>query len=216
LNGCQSRFLILDFSNIPRVEVWQIGNEGGFLAAPVNLTADHSNRLLMGLAESADLIVDFTHVPQGNFVLGNVGPDEPFAGGVPSVDFDASDSNSTGQVLEFRVGPALGFDPTTPLRFLTLPPITPLPSETFARRLALLEKGEVIPEIGFDGPTEALLGNVDENGMQCIRCGLAKSAKTRVWGATEVWEFFNLTADAHPVHIHEVVFEVVNREGASA
>ena len=31
LNGCQSRFLILDFSNIPGVEVWQIGNEGGFL-----------------------------------------------------------------------------------------------------------------------------------------------------------------------------------------
>ena len=33
LNGCQSRFLILDFSQIPGVEVWQIGNEGGFLAA---------------------------------------------------------------------------------------------------------------------------------------------------------------------------------------
>ena len=34
LNGCQSRFLILDFSADPGVEVWQIGNEGGFLAAP--------------------------------------------------------------------------------------------------------------------------------------------------------------------------------------
>ena len=38
LNGCDSRFLILDFANIPGVEVWQIGNEGGFLAAPVNMT----------------------------------------------------------------------------------------------------------------------------------------------------------------------------------
>ena len=28
LNGCQSRFLILDFDAIPGVEVWQIGNEG--------------------------------------------------------------------------------------------------------------------------------------------------------------------------------------------
>jgi FtsP/CotA-like multicopper oxidase with cupredoxin domain len=27
LNGCQSRFLILNFSSIPGVEVWQIGNE---------------------------------------------------------------------------------------------------------------------------------------------------------------------------------------------
>ena len=78
LNGCQSRFLILDFNQIPGVEVWQIGNEGGFLAAPVNLTATNGNRLLMALAERADLIVDFTNVPVGNYVLANVGPDEPF------------------------------------------------------------------------------------------------------------------------------------------
>ncbi len=108
LNGCQSRFLILDFANIPGVEVWQIGNEGGFLAAPVNLTADHGNRLLMGLAERADVIVDFTNVPVGNYVLGNVGPDEPFGGGVPGVDFDPADPDSTGQVMQFRVVPAVG------------------------------------------------------------------------------------------------------------
>src|SRR4030095_3330580 len=54
LNGCQSRFLILDFSEIPGVEVWQIGNEGGFLAAPVNLTAVNENRLLLGPADRAD------------------------------------------------------------------------------------------------------------------------------------------------------------------
>jgi FtsP/CotA-like multicopper oxidase with cupredoxin domain len=89
LNGCQSRFLILDFSAIINAggEVWQIGNEGGFLAAPVDLstlTGDSGpNRLLMGLAERADVIVDFTNVPVGNYVLGNAGPDEPFGGGVP-------------------------------------------------------------------------------------------------------------------------------------
>ena len=83
LNGCQSRFLILDFGNIPGVKVWQIGNEGGFLATPVNLTAVNDNHLLMGLAERADVIVDFTDVPVGSYVLGNLGPDEPFGGGVP-------------------------------------------------------------------------------------------------------------------------------------
>jgi FtsP/CotA-like multicopper oxidase with cupredoxin domain len=31
-------------------------------------------------------------------------------------------------------------------------------------------------------------------------------------GDTEVWEFYNFTADAHPMHLHEVTFEVVNRE----
>ncbi len=108
LNGCQSRFLILDFGNIPGVEVWQIGNEGGFLPAPVNLTADHGNRLLMGLAERADVIVDFTNVPVGNYVLGNVGPDEPFGGGEPDEDFDLADPDTTGQIMQFRVVPARG------------------------------------------------------------------------------------------------------------
>jgi FtsP/CotA-like multicopper oxidase with cupredoxin domain len=31
-------------------------------------------------------------------------------------------------------------------------------------------------------------------------------------GATEIWEFYNATADAHPMHVHEVLFEVVNRQ----
>ena len=212
LNGCQSRFLILDFSQIPGVEVWQIGNDGGFLAAPVNLTADHENRLLMGLAERADLIVDFTHVPQGDFVLTNVGPDEPFGGGVPDVDFDPADANSTGQVLEFRVRPAADHDPTTPPQFLILPPITPLPTETSTRPLALLEEGEVIPEIGFDGPVAALLGHVDENGNAVARMWADEVSENPALGATEMWEFFNFTADAHPMHVHEVAFEVVNRE----
>jgi FtsP/CotA-like multicopper oxidase with cupredoxin domain len=32
-------------------------------------------------------------------------------------------------------------------------------------------------------------------------------------GVTEVWEMYNTTGDAHPMHVHEVTFEVVNREG---
>ena len=32
-------------------------------------------------------------------------------------------------------------------------------------------------------------------------------------GATEVWAIHNFTADAHPIHIHLVMFEVVEREG---
>ena len=51
--------------SIPGVEVWQIGNEGGFLAAPVNLTATTATGSCMGPAERADLIVDFTNVPVG-------------------------------------------------------------------------------------------------------------------------------------------------------
>jgi FtsP/CotA-like multicopper oxidase with cupredoxin domain len=208
LNGCQSRFLILDFSNIPGVEVWQIGNEGGFLAAPVNITADHGNRLLMGLAERADVIVDFTNVSVGSHVLGNVGPDEPFGGGVPGEDFDAADPGSTGQVMEFRVVPAVAPDPTTPPQFLTLPAITPLPTETVTRPLALIE---MMSEV-HDGPSEAVLGVVDEEGFGVTKEWMAAVTENPSVGDTEVWEFYNFTADAHPMHVHEVTFEVVNRQ----
>jgi FtsP/CotA-like multicopper oxidase with cupredoxin domain len=215
LNGCQSRFLILDFNQIPGVEVWAIGNEGGFLSAPVNLTATNGNRLLMALAERADLIVDFTNVPVGNYVLGNVGPDEPFGGGIPGVDFDPSDLESTGQVMQFNVVPAAAPDPTTPPQFLQLPVLAPLPPEDNTRALALIEASA----IGFDaqgnevdGPVEALLGVVSA-GVAVEKLWMDPVTDNPVVGDTEVWEFYNTTADAHPMHIHEVAFEVVNREG---
>ena len=170
LNGCQSRFLILDFANIPGVEVWQIGNEGGFLAAPVNLTTDHGNRLLMGLAERADLIVDFTNVPVGNYVLGNVGPDEPFGGGEPGgtprwLRYRRSRQHRPGAAVPRRAG--CGPRPDHAAAVPRPPGHHPLAGGT-TRPLALIEKSD----IGFDadgnevdGPVEALLGTV-ANGVR--------------------------------------------------
>jgi spore coat protein A, manganese oxidase len=208
LNGCQSRFLILDFNEIPGVEVWQIGNEGGFLPAPVNLTADNGNRLLMALAERADLIVDFTNVPVGQHILRNIGPDEPFGGGEPPGDFDAADPDSTGQIMAFNVVPAVAPDPTTPPQYLVLPPITPLPAASATRPLALLEKASDF----WDGPAEALLGVVDSDGNPTEKMWAEAITENPSVGDTEVWEFHNFTADAHPMHIHEVAFQVVNRQ----
>jgi FtsP/CotA-like multicopper oxidase with cupredoxin domain len=208
LNGCDSRFLILDFSQIPGVEVWQIGNEGGFLAAPVNLTADNGNKLLMALAERADMIVDFTNVPLGAYVLANIGPDDPFGGGEPPDDFDVSDPNTTGQVMAFNVVPIVGTDPSTPPQFLELPGITPLPVEDRTRPLALVEIGSEV----WDGPAEAMLGVVDGDGMPMHKMWAEPISENPAVGDTELWEFFNFTADAHPMHVHEVVFEVVNRQ----
>jgi FtsP/CotA-like multicopper oxidase with cupredoxin domain len=213
LNGCDARFLILDFANIPGVEVWMIGNEGGFLAAPVNMTAVNGNKILLSPAERADVIVDFTNVPVGNYVLGNVGPDEPFGGGVPGVDFPVADPSTTGQVLQFRVGPALAPDPTTPPMFLTLPAITPLAGGT-ARPVALLEEMSMY---FADAPAETLLGTVagDPNtglGTWTPQMWSDPITENPAVGAVEVWEFYNGTADAHPMHVHEVLFEVVDRQ----
>src|SRR3990172_1004108 len=207
LNGCQSRFLILDFNNITGVEVWQIGNEGGFLNVPVNITANHGNRLLMGLAERADVIVDFTNVPVGQHILTNVGPDEPFGGGTPGVDFDPADPGSTGQIMAFNVVPAVAPDPTTPPMYLQLPAIAPLPAPATTRPLALLEEMSMY----WDGPAAAMLGTVDA-GNAMHKMWADPISENPAVGDTEVWEFYNFTADAHPMHVHEVTFEVVNRQ----
>ena len=208
LNGCQSRFLILDFAQIPGVEVWDIGNEGGFLAAPVNLTADHDNRLLLGLAERADLVVDFTHVPVGSYVLGNLGPDEPFGGGEPGEEFEVAERESTGQVLQFRVVPATEPDPTTPPQFLVLPALTPIAAEKRTRQLALAE----MMSTSWDGPAAAMLGEVDAGGMPTPREWADPVTENPGVGDTEVWELHNFTADAHPIHVHETTFEVLGRQ----
>jgi FtsP/CotA-like multicopper oxidase with cupredoxin domain len=220
LNGCQSRFLILDFAGIPGVDVWQIGNEGGLLSAPLDVTKTGANRILLGPAERADVIVDFTKVPVGRYELGNLGPDEPFGGGAPGVDFEPADPDSTGRVLQFRVVPSATPDPTTPPSHLVLPPITPLPQESLSRPLALIERsgtgegeaGEPPEPTEIEGPVEALLGTVVD-GRPVSRPWADAVTENPALGSTEVWEFYNTTADAHPMHVHETVFQVVNREG---
>ena len=211
LNGCQSRFLILDFSAISGVDVWVIGNDGGFLTTPAHLTA---NRLLMAPAERYDIIVDFGGVAPGNYVLGNVGPDEPFGGGEPDMDFGKADPATTGQVMEFRVAAAAAPDTTTPPQFLVLPALPALPAATVTRPLAMLERESAY----YPGsPAQALLGtlagdpNVAPAGWTA-HLFMEGVTENPAVGATEVWEFYNATADAHPIHVHEIAFEVVNRQ----
>jgi FtsP/CotA-like multicopper oxidase with cupredoxin domain len=162
----------------------------------------------MGLAERADLIVDFSNVPLGSYVLGNIGPDEPFGGGEPPDNFDLADAATTGQIMQFRVVSAVSPDPTTPPIFLQLPAIAPLPEPVRVRRLALLEEMSMV----WDGPAAALLGNLDETGTPIHQMWADSVTENPAVGDTEIWEFYNLTADAHPMHVHEVTFEVINRE----
>ncbi len=68
-----------------------------------------------------------------------------------------------------------------------------------------------------DAPAEALLGTVagDPNvapGVWTKRMWMDPITENPAIGATELWEIYNATADAHPMHVHEVVFEVVNRQ----
>lgn len=212
LNGCNSRFLILKIVASPlasrpanpTLPFWQIGSDGGFLPAPVML-----GQLLMAPAERADVIVDFTGLPAGTALyLINEGPDEPFGGGIPGTDFPAADPQTTGQVMRFVVVPLEGEDRSKDPARLTLPAFKALPSATRTRRVSLNEEMSVY----FDGPIAAFLGTVDASGTPTPRRWMDPITENPALGATEVWEMYNFTADAHPIHIHEVQFQVVNRQ----
>jgi spore coat protein A, manganese oxidase len=204
LNGCNSRFLILRLGN--GLPFWQIGAEGGFLPEPIEL-----DELLLSPAERADVIVDFTNVPAGTeVVLSNLAPDEPFGGGVPGVDFPPADPATTGQVMLFRVVPRVGHDTSTPPHRLELPRLERLPRESRTRRVSLNEvDSDVLPEVG---PESALLGTVAADGTGRVRDWDDRITENPDVGDTEVWEMFNFTEDAHPIHIHEVQFEVLSRQ----
>jgi spore coat protein A len=133
----------------------------------------------------------------------------------PGTDFEPADPATTGQVMQFNVVPAAAPDPTTPPQFLVLPAAPPLPAATMTRQLALIEKmGEGVDANGgaVEGPVEALLGTV-AGGVWTERKWMETVTENPAAGATEVWEIYNTTGDAHPMHVHEVAFEVVNREG---
>ncbi|WP_225755737.1 multicopper oxidase family protein [Actinotalea sp. Marseille-Q4924] len=206
LNGCNSRFLILDFSGIPGAQVSQIGTEGGFLAVPVDLTAT-GGRLLLAPAERADVVLDLTNVPTGSYELLNVGPDEPFGGGVPGVDFDEADPLSTGRVLRLDVVPALTADASTPVQFLQLPAIASV-VPVVTRSLALVEEMSMDYP---DTPIAAVLATVTGNTWT-TRAWADVVTENPAVGVAEMWEIYNTTADAHPIHIHEALFQVVDRQ----
>ena len=125
-----------------------------------------------------------------------------------------ADPATTGQIMQFNVVPALAPDPTTPPRFLQLPAITPLPAASVTRPLALIEE---MSQFAEDAPVEALLGTVsgDPNTSAGTWVPFAWEdavSENPAPGATEVWEFYNATGDAHPIHVHEIAFEVVDRQ----
>jgi spore coat protein A, manganese oxidase len=222
LNGCNARTVMLGLGGDAQVPFWRIGADGGFIAAPVQ-----QNQLLLMPAERADVIVDFTGLAGKTLEMTNVAPDSPFGGGTPGVDFDPSDPNTTGQVMQFKVVAAVGPDPSTPPASLILPAIQSLGRPGVVRRVSLNELESSTVKFSTDangnqvldcasgvpfGPEIGLLGTADANGAPMPMMWSDPVTETPIRNQTELWEIYNYTEDAHPVHLHQTMFQVVERE----
>jgi spore coat protein A, manganese oxidase len=187
----------------PAAQFIAIGADGGFLPAPARL-----DRVTLAVAERLDVIVDFSRFPVGTqLFLINEGPDEPFGGGEPGTDFMVADPTTTGQVMKFVVTASTSAEASVAAEQLTLPAPEGLGAASRTRKLSLNE----LADPTFDAPTAGMLGTLTAAGEPAPLPWMAEVTEDPALGATEIWELHNFTEDAHPIHLHLVQFEVLDR-----
>ena len=116
-------------------------------------------------------------------------------GGLPNVPAVPSCS-ATITTNCMPANPTLQVDPS----FVDIRPPVPFPAGTVVRQVYLNER--------IDGVTLAPLG-MQLNGVPFEY----KVTETPKLGSREVWQFVNLTVDAHPMHPHLVKHQIVARQG---
>jgi spore coat protein A, manganese oxidase len=221
LNGTDSRFMILrlrptdinattlDGAGAP-MPFTVIGSDQGFVPQAAQV-----DELLIGPGERYDVLVDFAQAPFGTRVIvENIAGDSPFGGHLPDAD-DLFPNRQTDRVMAFDV--VVPKDHTVPDRVPASSfPHTPVPAATKTRRLALFEGsdefGRLQPMLGTAEPVLDMDGNLQEGSLTFHD----PITENPALGATEEWEIYNATGDAHPIHVHLVHFEVINRESFTA
>ncbi|UCE87149.1 MAG: multicopper oxidase domain-containing protein, partial [Deltaproteobacteria bacterium] len=194
LNGSTSRTyrLALD-SGAPFV---QIGAEGGLLPVPQTL-----NEILLGSGERADVVIDFApYAPGTEILLTNSAP-APFPGdaGVGVIP----------NIMKFVVGSVAGHTDPLPATLRPLQVLDEADASVF--REFHLEKATI--QNGCS-PFEWLIRSIDVS--QCDVPGNDSHwhdiCEKPLLDETEVWTFVNRSGMTHPMHLHLVMFQVLDRQ----
>jgi FtsP/CotA-like multicopper oxidase with cupredoxin domain len=197
-NGSNSRFYHLRLSQRSRARrFWQIGSDGGLLNAPVPLT-----ELLLGPGERADLLIDFREMSAGSRLVLTNDARTPFPSGPVSV---ADGAVPLPHLMTFSVIGARGCDLPVP-RTLRRRPIAPLTKAPLARTRNM----SLVEVLDPDGIPQTALLNNREFGSDDYRGTPMRN------GTVEQWNLINTTGDAHPIHLHYVQFQVLERQSFSA
>jgi spore coat protein A len=199
LNGSDSRFYVLKLENTTNggyKPFMQIGSDNGFLPYPVTM-----NEFLISPGERFDMIFDFTGMAGKTFTLKNFGPDEPFKG-IPQ---DEADPSTTGLIMRFNVNQDLSNVPNASVNVNTSlrPPIPTLYPNGPTRKLVLFEGRDEFCRL------RPMLGTVDDGSLLWDETITENPQINK----TEIWEIYNATEDAHPIHLHLVSFQIMNRQG---
>ncbi len=193
LDGSNARFYnfyLINQTDGSAYPFYQIGTDGGYLAAPVQMM-----NITFAPGERTDVLIDFSQFPVGTQLIFNNSAAAPYPMGDPA-NFDPT---TTGIIMQFTVtGESAADEPfTLPA---TLSPIVPPPNLASAglNRTLTLKELE-----GINGPLEVTL-----NGQKWG----ADISELPALGTTEDWWIVDLTPDAHPIHTHLTQFQLISRE----
>jgi spore coat protein A len=113
--------------------------------------------------------------------------------------------------MQFNVNKRLKVNPGLPKATVSAgdilrDPITPLVADNpEPRKLGLFEGSDEY------GRLQPLLGGVIEGNIESLTWNDAITENPDL-NATEEWEVYNFTGDAHPVHLHLVAFQIIDRQ----
>ncbi|GEJ58960.1 multicopper oxidase family protein [Anaeromyxobacter diazotrophicus] len=207
-NGADSRFFNLWLEEagvgpLPGLFMQQVGAEAGFLPETVDIGGGPGpGGLLLAPGERADVVVDFSGFAGKSITLRNDAP-APF----PNGDDHNFNANTVGKVMQFRVvKPLAGADtsavPAAPL------PVAPLPAPDHQRVVDLQELQDVYDILDpTQSPSVIPRHELRLNGLR-FADPVTEQPKL---GTVEDWWIVNTTVDMHPMHLHLVTFEVVEK-----
>jgi FtsP/CotA-like multicopper oxidase with cupredoxin domain len=235
LNGCDSRFLAAQFFEVPLgatdfseatgpLPFTVIGSDQGLASAPTTV-----DTLLMETGSRYDVIFDFKTVSYGKrVIMRNLGGDDPFGGGILMPE-DPRAFPEMELIMAFDV--VLPLDTAVPDVSPTLPAVAAIVpgTPTRVRKVALFEGtdefGRLQPLLGTAEPATDYAGTPVywPSTPEYLSVGLigqmegsiawhSPTTENPALGSTEEWEVWNVTGDAHPVHLHLVHFEVIGRQ----
>ncbi len=228
VNGSDSRFYVLQLDNA-NVKVTLIGADGGLMpTARVIMDGDGvqemGEQIVLAPGDRLELLFNFSNVPVGGVAtLLNVGPAfEPFKGlnpdGSLNIAAAATIDDSTGQIMQFKVRDNLAaanefHSNIVDGAVLNAAYVAKMEASAVrARKLALFEGedefGRIHPLLGLAEDSVDINGKPIKAGPLSWEMPITEAPKL---GDTEVWEVFNYTEDAHPVHLHLVQYQVLGR-----
>ncbi|MHC4962315.1 MAG: multicopper oxidase family protein [Planctomycetota bacterium] len=216
LNGTDSRFMVVRFRAVnpgattldgagAPIPFYVIGSDQGLAGS-----ATQTDTLVFEPGARYDVVVNFAGLDGKRIIMENIGGDAPFGGdfGDDLAPEDLFPDRQTDRIMAFDV--VVPKDNSVPDNFnpaaignalaTNSNPAVPTP-----RKVALFE--------GLDefGRLQPLLGAY-ESGEYVAKPWHLPTTETPSNGTTEIWDIYNFTGDAHPVHLHLVNFEILGRK----